>query len=680
MATLIAAKPIKVLIGTDDQDWSDRLISFTVRYEYLPLTGVIKTLGTLRLNAADYPSPVESMNPVVNIDRWHRGQTVKIRYTRVSGNDPDGFFAHPMANPLYILKEPIRPFFADDPPTLELELGCILALRDFPQPDGDRSGITAGTSTSLQTVVGNLLTAAGITDVSLTDLSGFSRSAPAIKTNRLSYVQQAGEISYGVGYYLFQNASGTVTARAIDLEPGSAAFDRNVGGDNAQELLYQPLGGVSETPVEVVKVSGVAYGASSANTPSETPYYDETFEIEGIVGEVVPDSTLFYAKTITQSTRIRKIITTSEGNQEKDIIDVSFPRGFIDPDDSDPLTLILSRTTEIVRTYDSNNRLTQIVTEIDELKGLINPAETADKFTMNDAVIETTVNTFEAAESTVQTDEISKQVTTKQQAKVITNPDEVSDPYTLHIAEKITRQWSRIGETEQYGFVESPQKSKILIVANEAEDPYGLTFAPGGIVGASFDDRYLPPQAEYRTAASTLTETEVTGIAYFDLSTGYERERSYRFNYIPDNDAARAIATRLGKWLVMARYAYEVGFALDTGNSDDVMDVLQPLIRSDWTEPDSTVIAYVLNGIALAYENDKAYGIAHAYPINPGVYTLVQKLAADVTAGTEMIAAIHPNLKLRADTTAGTLMVQEPVPDRALAADVTAGTNMVVEN
>jgi hypothetical protein len=673
MATLIAAKPINVLIGDDRQDWSKRLISFTVRYEYLPLGGVIKILGTLKLNAGEHPSPIESMNPIANIARWHRGQKIFVEYT----SDPpaSSLTAHPLANPLYVLKEPIRPFFADEPPTLELELGCMLALRDFPQPDGDRSGIVAGNAIGLATVVGNLLTAAGISNLDVANLSG-NRTAPAIKTNRQSYVQQAGQLAYGAGFYLYQDALGQVVARAIDLAPAAPAFVRTVGGNDGKELLYQPLGGISETPVEVVKVSGVAYGASAPTVASETPFYDQTFDIEGIVGEVVPSSTLFFAKTITQRTRIRKSLSSSEGNQEEDLIEVSLPRGLIDPADSDPLALILSRTTRVTRSYDSRDRLVQIVNRIDELKGLVNSAEVADKFTAIEAVIETTVNTFEAAETTVQTDEMSRQVVTKQQLKVITNPDEVTDPYGLHIAEKIIRSWSRLGETEQYGFVESPQKAKILISANEVIDPYGLTFAPGGLVGASDDDRYLPPQAEYRTAASTITETEVAGIAYFDLSTGYERERAYRFDYIPDQTAARAIARRLGQWLVMARYAYEIGFALD----DNVMNNLQPLIRSDWTEPDGSVIPYVLNGITLAYEDSRAYGIAHAYPIAPGIYTEVQKLAANLTAGTEMIAALQLNLKLRADLTAGTQMVVEPNPDRALVATLTAGTEMVVMN
>ncbi|AFY72170.1 hypothetical protein Pse7367_3955 (plasmid) [Thalassoporum mexicanum PCC 7367] len=671
MAIQIAAKPIKITIGSDNQDWSNRLISLTLRYAYLPLHGMIQTLGTLKLNASDLPSPIESMNPLANISRWHRGQTVKIQFT----NDAGSFSPHPMANPLYILREPIRPFFADQPPTLELELGCILALRDFPQPDGDFAGIVAGTSISLTTVITNLLNAAEISNLdspSFTELNGISRTAPAIKTNRKSLVQQAGELAYGAGYYLYQDATGKVAARAIDLEPTEIDFIIEVGNNAGQELLYQPLGGVSETPVEVVRVSGVAYDATPPPV-TETPYYDETFEIEGIIGEIIPDSTVFFAKTITQSTRIRKEAISSEGNQEVDIIDVSFPRGLIDPADADPLSLILSRTTTITRTYDSSDRLVQILTEIDELKGLINSAEVADRFTMTNAVIETTQNIFEAAETTVQTDEMSRQITTKQQARVITNPDELVDPYGLHVAEKTIRQWSRIGETEQYGFIETPQKSKILIVANEIEDPYGLTFAPGGLVGASFDDRYLPPQAEYRTPISTITETEVSGVAYFDLSTGYERERSYRFDYIPDHATARAIAQRLGKWLVMARYAYEVGFAL----TNDVMDNLKPLMRSDWTEPNGNVVAYVLNGIALAYENGRAYGIAHAYPINPGIYTELKKLAANVTAGTEMSAVFEQNLRLKANITAGTeLTVSFPV-DRALAATITAGTELV---
>jgi hypothetical protein len=258
-----------------------------------------------------------------------------------------------------------------------------------------------------------------------------------------------------------------------------------VGTNSGQETLYKPLDTGSETPVEKVTVKSVWSDASTPPVGSESPYFDETFEIEGIVGEVVPTSTQFYAKQITQRTRIRKYAYNSEGNQEIDLIEVSFPRGLINPDDSDPLTLIESRTTTITRTYDSNSRLIQIVTDVQEAKGLVNKAEANDFFQPTTALIETTANTFEAAEGELETDQMSKQVVTKQQPKILTNPDEVTNPYEVHTAEKITRQWSRIGETEQFGFVESPQKAKILVNQNETADPYSLTFAPGGEVGAS---------------------------------------------------------------------------------------------------------------------------------------------------------------------------------------------------
>jgi hypothetical protein len=110
------------------------------------------------------------------------------------------------------------------------------------------------------------------------------------------------------------------------------------------------------------------------------------------------------------------------------------------------------------------------------------------------------------------------------------------------------------------------------------------------------------------------------------------------------------------------------------------MTGLQPLIRSDWTEPDSTVIAYLLNGISLAYSQTEAFGVAHAYPVNPGIYTLARKLRADTTMGFAMAVAVNSVLKLRADTTMGFSFVNEPSPDRALSADVTMGFAFEVNN
>lgn len=595
--------------------------------------------GQLTLIAGDtYPAPPESTNPANNISRWFQGQTVWVDYT----NDAGSLVPHPLANPAYLLEIPNRPYFGDSPPTLTLSIGCQLALYDFTVEDTDQTGVVAGTASTTQAIVTALLNAAGITSLSLTALTG-SYTAPPIKQNRSSYVVQAGQIAFAANCYLFQNSSGAIEARAIDLSPSSASFSRTVGSN---EVLYRPDGDRSDPPTEEVTVSGVLVGGTTPPSGTENPYFDETITTEGEVGDVIPDAANPKARVDVREVRTRKFAYSSEANQEQDLINESLARGFIDATDPSPLSLIEARVVTAVRVFDLSERLiTDTVTKT-ALKGLINTSEpSATKFDSVTESIATTTIVFgdSTGEAVTQNDEIRSRRYQLQQCKIITNPLESADPYELHTAIDNLEEWARQTDTDRYSYNLYPRQSNILIDSTEISDPYPLRLVPE--FDARADTTNPPPQATYRTGDSSITETQIEAKAEFDFSSTFTLKRVHVLPYLQSEQTAQTIAQTLGELAAAKWLAWSGHFAL----TDDVMSSLAPLIRCDWTEPDNNTVGYVIDGLALEYDESSQIGAAILLPTDPGVYQRVISLEADQLSTFDGSASVPASYSLIAN-------------------------------
>ena len=272
----------KILIGADQQDWSKTLVSLDLKRNKRDRSGLDLIDGTLVLTACkDAP---ESINCRANPARWHRGQIISVQVTNRSG----AFVLHPLGL-LYIVKEPLPPA---DPfkPEITLQVGCVLNLRSFAQPDSDQSGIKIGRGADRTSIINTLLSA---TKVRPYDpriprippyLLGFPNgypeflisTAPAIALSGAvpeypipyplpkqegSFVEQAGKIAFGAGYVLRQNNLGQILPIKENLNPDAPLITLTIGRD---EIDYSPIEG-SETPSEIVK----CYGTFQGLTPND---------------------------------------------------------------------------------------------------------------------------------------------------------------------------------------------------------------------------------------------------------------------------------------------------------------------------------------------------------------------------------------------------------------------------
>ncbi|XGV99635.1 MAG: hypothetical protein ACAF41_11935 [Leptolyngbya sp. BL-A-14] len=192
---------LKILIGADAQDWSKTLKSFDVGLPKRDRSGLLQTTATLLLTYWDYAP--ESMNPRLNPARWHRGQTVNV----LLSFDGVTYTPHPLGT-LYIVKEPLPS--NPDTPDLTLQLGCKLALKDYAEPDNDKSGVILGTPTARTTAISNILAAAGINTLTGT-IDAYPVSHPPPKVGS-SYVQQAGTVAYPGFKALWQDNLGNIQA------------------------------------------------------------------------------------------------------------------------------------------------------------------------------------------------------------------------------------------------------------------------------------------------------------------------------------------------------------------------------------------------------------------------------------------------------------------------------------
>jgi hypothetical protein len=233
-----SAHKLKVFIGTED--WSRAVDTFDAGYDKRSMSGVIYITGTLTLKLVTN-SP-GSMNPrsIDGRERWYRGQAVTIECT-----DSTGSFVKHRFGQLYILKAPQPPV-----DSLTLELGCILSLKNFEQPDDDQSGVQPGEEKPRHEIINALLEAAGCPPC-IDTLPLYPLSAPQAKQGG-SYVEQAGKIAYAGLFSLYQDNLGQIRAASIALLLGIPIVTIQEGRD---ELLYQPSEG-SETPCEVLKCAG----------------------------------------------------------------------------------------------------------------------------------------------------------------------------------------------------------------------------------------------------------------------------------------------------------------------------------------------------------------------------------------------------------------------------------------
>ena len=245
MTSNASACYLKILIGSDNQDWSGALKSFDVGMPMRDRGGLLPLNGKLTLTYW-YNAP-ESMNPRVNSARWFRGQIVKVQVSF----DGTTYTTHPCGW-LYILKEPS--VASPDAPDLVLDVGCQLALNNYVEPDNDKAGVVLGTATTRTTAIASILTAARVTNW-VGSVPAYPIAHPLPKIGG-SYVQQAGKVAFAGFKALWQDNTGYVQAADLNINPSASTTVNITIGVGGGEIVYKPSEG-SETPVEELRCVGV---------------------------------------------------------------------------------------------------------------------------------------------------------------------------------------------------------------------------------------------------------------------------------------------------------------------------------------------------------------------------------------------------------------------------------------
>jgi len=224
----------------NDLDCSDLLVSIVGNYDhYQSGKGIIPIKASLTLQKPHYGWN-ESLDHRTN-PRWFRGKKIEF----FVNNENLELVRSPVLGTLYILSSQY-----DGINKLTIEAGCILSLLDYRSPQGDGVCITG--STSLLVVSQQLLKKAGISNYSLSNLSGNLQFSLPKLTNE-SFISLWGKILYANNYLGYQDKNGVVRAKKILITTAPIVADLIVG---QHDVSYSALQG-NETPSEIYKVSGI---------------------------------------------------------------------------------------------------------------------------------------------------------------------------------------------------------------------------------------------------------------------------------------------------------------------------------------------------------------------------------------------------------------------------------------
>lgn len=347
MVANCSAHKIRLLVGSED--WSRQFLSMDVGQDLRSESGLLLLSGTIEIGAtAGMPG---SMNPRTADGRyrWFRGQRITVEATDSSGN----FVTHRFGW-LYLLKVPTPPLEGK----ITLEVGCILNLRSFVQPDDDKSEIQYpidGSDPPLEDrrdIVNRLLSVAGCPNC--IDTIPYPIQVPISKQGG-SFVELAGSLAYSAGKYLYQNNQGQIRAVSADLTPKTPLVTVQIGRD---EITYQPYEG-SETPSEIVKAVGTKTNLIS-NYGVQTSIQEEYAPAATVNPELGREIILVRRTLITETVDVRGYKRVEDVIACAGIVaPVAFPKS---------ISLILDKYEETIKIYASSANSFPPQSQIEDLQ------------------------------------------------------------------------------------------------------------------------------------------------------------------------------------------------------------------------------------------------------------------------------------------------------------------------
>ncbi|BAS55384.1 hypothetical protein NIES2135_53310 [Leptolyngbya boryana NIES-2135] len=614
MAANASAHKLRIEIGSED--WSRSLVSFDAGQDQRSNSGLILTTGTLELgNVIGIPG---SLNPrsADGRNRWWRGQLVEIWVTDSTGTEVKHRHGH-----LYILKAPLPPQNG----ILRLELGCILSLRNFAQPDDDKSGVVPGNVTNRTAIVNSLLSAAGCPNC-VDAIDDYPLRTRQPKQGG-SYVDQAGQIAFGGLKSLYQDGNGLIRAVSNRLNYGGSSTAIEIGHD---EVSYEASEG-SETPCEVIKCVGVLKKLTDNWGTEEN--FSEEYGPASVVNPSAGSDIILLRRVETKETR------NEDGKQRTELIVA--PAGIVSPDVFPrSLEIVLDSYTEEEHRYedfgqrttspidgpageDSDKdapKLWQILTTIrrffsvaapEYFEALSAPSQAfwrREVIIANAAVFEYKYTKDELVEKTTRT--------TREPRSAIVGAEETQFPINLDISEIETVEYQR----------KNPRVGKIIetliqVVArafpnlepDEGASALDRLFQKLALitksrkVRGSDSGQCNPPQAERKPERWSEEEEPIEAETRFAIAPldalHQERERVIQLDVgVVSKQQLGEIAQIKGVELI----GQAQGITLQLPLLDLFLSNWSPFIVLDVIEPDGTALRVLTNGIQISHDPNQA--------------------------------------------------------------------------
>jgi hypothetical protein len=240
---------------------------FEVGDDKVSSSGLISTRGTIKLRYN--PKFNIGRNPKISLDPkipnsakyWARGNSVKLWLD----DSTQTLRKHPRHS-LRILSTK----FDRNELSLIIEVGCLLALLDTPQPEGDESNTCINERRSIDEIIRDLLNGSakdyqcgeiipqpGYIPVSIVYLGfvpGYLES-PQEKGSGGSYISVAGKLAYDRGYALWVNKDEQIKAIKIAPSNSLAKLVLDADRDNFEYIRNDASGSSGEIPYDRIRVS-----------------------------------------------------------------------------------------------------------------------------------------------------------------------------------------------------------------------------------------------------------------------------------------------------------------------------------------------------------------------------------------------------------------------------------------
>lgn len=563
------------------------LLFFTGSDSKVDTSGIVSFTGQIELGELYRDSLGESLDDRLN-SRWERGNRVIIDITNASGV----LVRHPRGA-LRILQSQYSPVTR----RLTLSVGDILALNDFREEEDDKSGVVIGTNTSRNGIINRLLAAAGCSSA----FGGPADFIPyPIPKFEGSYIQQAGQLAFAAGYFLWVNKNEQIRCDRIDLKPDTVLYTYTLTKDVAR---YERLQG-SEKPCAHVRCLSTTQIIKTPKNPLTTT--EEFYTTKGaLFPELYPGSTATILQsrittTITAALHTETTVAIHEGPFSSTVISGS---GRITGSVSTAINIVRWKTETTKKSYDLKGRLSSVeftdarppgywVTEahLGTNKNPITGIKNIISYTYNSKDILSRIDRTQY-----------KLASTILNGFVRTNHEDTAGvAFKLVLDKKIIEEWVELREntwkysvTEQINNITEEKVDGINLIVTSSESHI------------SNNGQTTPPATEYYQSKQDIESKQLIGEARFNVGNSPNtapRRRDYNIPYATSNAQLTSAAHKLGGFL----FGRDKGQQIDVELSDRLLSDYQPLARHDVYEGGTTTQSLLLDGCSWALNQTTA--------------------------------------------------------------------------